>query len=66
MATRYHLLPSEVLARADTLDFLVMDVSLSWQRYQQDKSDAKSKGVAPTPPELSVNKMKEMIDRVRT
>jgi hypothetical protein len=65
MATRYHLLPTEVLERADSLDYYVMDVSLGYQRYLQDKEEAKSRGVAPTAPEIPVNKLQEMIKRVR-
>ena len=65
IATRYHLLPSEVLNRADALDYLVMDVSTSWQRREQDLAEAKSKGVAPPAPELSINTMQQMLERVK-
>lgn len=65
MATRYHVLPTEVLAKADTLDYYVMDVAMSYQRYMQDKEEAKTSGRAPTAPNLTVNKMQEMIERVR-
>lgn len=66
IATRYHLLPSEVLAKADTLDYLVMDVAQAYQRYHQEREEAKSKGLPPPPPKhLTVNKMKEMVERVR-
>jgi len=65
LAYRYKLLPSEVLARADTLDYMVMDVSVSWERLQRERAEAKSRGVAPPAPALSINKMKEMVERVR-
>lgn len=65
MATRYHLLPTTVLSQADSLDYYVMDVAMSYQRYLQDKEDAKTSGRAPTAPNLTVNKMQEMIERVR-
>ena len=65
LATRYHLLPSQVLATADTLDFLVMDVVLAYNRYEQDKADAKRKGVAPTAPNLPLNTLQEMVERVK-
>lgn len=65
MATRYHLLPTTVLTQADSLDYYVMDVAISYQRYLQDKEDAKTPGRTPAAPNLSVNKMQEMIERVR-
>ena len=65
LATRYHLLPSRVLAEADTLDFLVMDVVLAYNKYSQDKSEAQRKGVAPAPPKLPLNTLQEMVERVK-
>lgn len=65
LATRYHLLPSQVLSTADTLDFLVMDVVLSYQKYEQDKADATKKGVAPAIPKIPLNTLQEMIDKVK-
>jgi hypothetical protein len=59
------LLPSRVLAEADTLDFLVMDVVLAYNKYQQEREENKRKGLPPTAPALSINKMQEMIERVR-
>lgn len=38
MAERYGLLPSEVLARANTLDAYIMDASISYQNYLERKS----------------------------
>ena len=65
LATRYHLLPSQVLAKADTLDFLVMDVVLAYDRYTQDKQQAQKTGRAPTAPDLPINTLQQMIERVR-
>ena len=65
LATRYHLLPSRVLAEADTLDFLVMDVMLAYTQYQQDKAEAKRKGTAPAAPNLPLNTLEKMIERTR-
>lgn len=42
LAHRYHCLPSEVLERATTFDFHVLDVSTRWSRYQQEKADGKN------------------------
>jgi hypothetical protein len=65
LATRYHLLPSQVLAQADTLDFMVMDVVLAYDRYTQDKQQAQKMGCAPTAPDLPINTLEQMIERVR-
>lgn len=65
IGTRYHLLPSEVMARADTLDYMVMDVSMSYQRLQQQRADAKANGQPPPAQDLPLNKLQEMMERVR-
>jgi hypothetical protein len=39
---RYGLLPSEVLARATTLDIAVMDVSISYEQMRSDKKQGKT------------------------
>ena len=65
MATRYHLLPSEVLARADTFDLLVMDVAQAWQTQQQQRAHAEATGQAPPAPDIPINKLQEMLERVR-
>jgi hypothetical protein len=54
-----------VLSTADTLDFLVMDVVLAYNKYEQDKADAKRKGVAPTAPNLPLNTLQEMVEKVK-
>jgi hypothetical protein len=65
LATRYHLLPSQVLSQADTLDFLVMDVVLAYDRYRSDQEEAKRTGRAPTAPNLPINTLQEMMNKVR-
>ena len=42
-----------------------MDVVLAYNRYEQDKADAKRKGVAPTAPNLPLNTLQEMVKRVK-
>lgn len=61
LATRYHLLPSEALSRADTLDLHILDVSAKYAQRQQDIRDGKISNV----PTLSQAKMREMIDAVK-
>lgn len=65
IGTRYHLLPSEVVSRADTLDYYVMDVSMSYQRLQQERAEAKAHGRPPPAQDLPLNKLQEMMERVR-
>lgn len=38
IAERYGLLPSEVLARATTLDLHIVDAALSYRSYQQRRA----------------------------
>lgn len=64
LGTRYHKLPSEVLRRSDTLDILIFDVAVTWQRNQEELAQAKAEG-KPAPAKLSVEQMKEMIARVK-
>lgn len=65
VATRYHLLPSEVLARADTVDLLVMDVAITWHAHQQAQAEQQRSGGQPLVPTMPVNKLQEMLERVR-
>jgi hypothetical protein len=65
MASRYHLLPSAVLSDADSLDFLVMDVAVSHERYVREREQARAAGHAPPAAPISVSNMQDMIKRVR-
>jgi hypothetical protein len=64
LATRYHLLPSEVLCRADTLDVLVMEVAMNWHNQQMERHRAKAEGKS-TAPKLPQDQLKAMIDAVK-
>ena len=44
MADRYGILPSEALARANTMDLAVLDVSAKFSAYQQTDKYKKNKG----------------------
>jgi hypothetical protein len=66
LASRYHLLPSEVLSKADSVDIYVMDAALTYRKYMEDEELHKSgKGPKPTPvvPEVQ---LQEMLSRVRS
>lgn len=63
-STRYNLLPSEFIRRADTMDLVIMDLACSYQRYRQEQEESKQKGV-PVAPKLSIEQMKSMMERVK-
>ena len=42
-----------------------MDVVLAYNRYEHDKADAKRKGVAPPAPNIPLNTLQEMVERVK-
>ena len=65
LGTRYHLLPSEVLARSDTLDVLVMDTAMAWEKYQEELARAKREGRAAPAPKMDVNTMQSMLTAAR-
>lgn len=67
LAHRYKLLPSEVLARADTFDLHVMDVATRYLKVQRQKyENERLNPQAPPTPILSVKEMKDMIARTRS
>lgn len=39
LATRYHLLPSEVFLTATTLDLYVMDLAVRWSNYKHEQAN---------------------------
>lgn len=63
LAHRYNCLPSEALARATTLDLYVLDISAKWSKYQSEKAEGKTSTTIT--PNLSVDEMKGMIERVK-
>jgi len=64
LATRYHLLPSQVVVLADSLDMMVFDVATSYHRWCQQQAE-KTASHSQITPDLSVNTMQDMINRVR-
>ena len=57
---RYGLLPSQVVAQADTFDIMVFDVVNTWKNQQHAKAQG---GVAPA--NLPDSVMKEMLATVK-
>jgi hypothetical protein len=64
MASRYHLLPSEIIAKGDSLDYYILDAALSWHRQTEQKARAEVEG-KPAPVSMPVNKLQDMLDKVR-
>ena len=60
IAKTYGMLPSQVLATANTYDLMITDVMSSWEEYQYDKAMNKN-------PEKYVNEddMMEMLRKAR-
>lgn len=65
LASRYSLLPSEVIQRADVFDMYVMDTALAWEQYCNQQAEAKSRGGPPPAPKLSEGEMLKMMERVK-
>lgn len=66
MAQRYHLLPTDVMARATTFDLEVMFLSQDFQhRRQADLIDVPPGGKR-TVPRLNQQQMQDMLARARS
>lgn len=63
LAHRYNCLPSEALAKANTLDLYVLDVSTKWVKYRNDLAEGR---VAERVKQPSQEEMLAMIARVRS
>jgi hypothetical protein len=68
ISTRYHKLPSEVLAKATTFDLLVANTGTMWEIKQREEAEAKASGkpIPPKAPKLSKEQMIAMIKRARS
>ena len=62
MASRYGMLPTQVLAKATTLDVYVLERALAYTNRAKDPDYDPSK---PTVPKLTQEQMKAMIEQVR-
>jgi hypothetical protein len=69
LASRYHVLPTEVMSRATTFDMHVMDVATRYARHQQERAeieqDLRSGRTRPVAPP-DEQQMQDMLERVRT
>jgi hypothetical protein len=69
LASRYHVLPTEVMSRATTFDMHVMDVATRYVRHQQERAeieeDLRSGRTRPVAPPTQ-DEMQAMLERVRT
>jgi hypothetical protein len=60
LAKTFGLLPSQVLANANTYDLMIADVLGSWEEYQYNKAAGKS-----TVPDYSTEELASMMAKVR-
>ena len=58
------MLPSELIKNGNNIDVLIADIGQSWENWQQEKSNAKSKGMPPPAPKLSEAEMMQMVENV--
>lgn len=63
LGQRYGCLPSEILARGDTIDIGVLVTSLAWQRERDAR--AQSGQEMPLNSGYSTDQLKSMLDRVK-
>jgi hypothetical protein len=61
MAQRYHLLPSQILRKADSLDYVVMTAAMQWEHQRNNSEEAQPKSGQ----KLTQQQLQQMIDRVR-
>jgi hypothetical protein len=63
LASRYSVLPGDLLERASTFDLYVMDIGIRYEALQEQKR----KGLLPDKPvkQLSPEEMKAMLERTR-
>lgn len=58
LAERYGLLPSEVIARADTYDLYVMDVAMSYANHRNAKAEGRA-------PDYTTEELQAMMEATR-
>lgn len=61
LAKTYGQLPSYVRANATTFDIMVMDATMTWEEFQQNKASGKLQ----KPPELSQEELKKILNETR-
>ena len=64
MSRRYGVLPSELIKNGNNVDILIADIGQNWENWQQEKQNAKQKGLPPPAPRLSEAEMLQMVERV--
>lgn len=68
LARRYDCLPSQIMREADTLDVLVMDIAVSYEAAQRERSEreaALARGELPKADHIPLNTLQEMVNRVK-
>jgi len=64
LANRYHCLPSEIVARGDTLDVYIITEALKIRAYYDKLADAKASGkVLPMKKKYTQEELKAIVER---
>jgi len=64
LANRYHCLPSEIVARGDTLDVYIITKALEIRAYHDQKAEAKASGkVLPMRKQYTQEELKAIVER---
>jgi len=65
IASRYHCLPSEVVARADTFDIFIVNTALDLQARLREQEERRNHRSGPPPaPKLTQEQMEAMLASV--
>lgn len=59
MAERYKMLPSQIMANANTFDLYVLDAAVSYQNHMTRKHNGQA-------PQLSTDEMMDLMNRAKS
>lgn len=65
VARRYGVLPSELIRSGSSIDIMIADIGQNWENWQQEKAEAKSRGLPPPAPKMTEAEMQAMVDNVK-
>ncbi len=65
LAERYHLLPSEILERGNTLDLQVLDIATKWEIRQKQIAEGKLPKSGKDPNAYTVDELQEILKKTK-
>lgn len=63
LASRYHCLPSEIVARGDSLDVYIVTEALEIRSYHDRRADALNSGQMPPTKNYTQEQLQEIVKR---